>query len=354
MKKINQRLKGILKVLLPLYLYKKTAGITYFFNYFFIFMRARKSLAPIFKHNCETNSGTRIKPVFFFGNYRLASFKLGGVYLIEALKQMGINAKPGKYRSSKKIHGSILVTIKKKYIKNLQTLKNNNNKIIIDVRDNYFEDDGIFNPNFFGRDLADHILFPHQALLDKFLSIAKTDSVCTVLHGYADPAISYFFKKKGYREFNQLQSCYFGSDYNLDINRIENSHNGFSLTQIPTSVYSFNQYITRLRNFNMHIDLNPVHEDCLYKPLTKLLIAAECRSNIIIKKTPRILEILPSDYPFLIEGDSLENVLEKANTIYNTPEWNDALSVMDDIRETYSFNNHVKKFTDILKELSHT
>jgi hypothetical protein len=82
------------------------------------------------------------------------------------------------------------------------------------------------------------------------------------------------------------------------------------------------------------------------------LIAAECRSNIITRKTPRVLELLPNDYPLLIENDNIEDAIETAHSIYNTDAWEYALSVMGKIRDNCSLINHINKYIKILDDLS--
>lgn len=348
----GQSPQTILKNILPARLYGPATRLFHIFEDFFLFRKAGRSLSTVLKIDSGMIAPAAIKPVVFFGGYRLTSFKLGGLYPVAALKQMGLRAASGRDRSIEKIKNTILVTIRRNHLGDLRLLKTKNNKIIVDVRDNYYDEDGVFNPDFFGRDAADYIIFPSQVLLDRFLTLGPTSSACEVLHGYADPAITCFFEKQGYRQFNRLHCCYFGFDFNLDVQRIKELGNNFSVTQIPLTENNFNQYVSRLKNYNMHIDLSPARDASLYKPLTKVLIAAECRSNIMIRKTPRVLELLPADYPFLIEDDDIASVMERAAAMVGTPEWQDALSVMDDIRKACAFRNHIKKLIRILEALS--
>ncbi|MFC1814230.1 hypothetical protein ACFL03_16225 [Thermodesulfobacteriota bacterium] len=348
MKKID----NILKKILPQVLYVKITAFYHFLLHFYFFRNvrnARKIIPYILKGRKTIFCNTKINPVYFFGTFGLSSFKLGGVYLIEALRRIGVNARSGRNIPAGTIHDSIIVFVKAGFPEDLRSIKSNQNKIIIDVRDNYCSDYGVLNPDFAGRDIADLLIFPNQALLDRFLEIGSTSSNCLVLYGYPDPAITYFFQQNGYKKINELKSCYFGFDYNLDIQKVNNLQKRMSIDIIPLSEFNFNKYLPKLRDVNMHIDWNPIQENCLYKPLTKILIAAECRSNIIIKKTPRVLEVLPSDYPFLVEDNDLETIMERAYTIFNTKQWEDALSVMDSIREKYSFYNHMEQFIDVLK-----
>ncbi|OGW79989.1 MAG: hypothetical protein A3G33_04960 [Omnitrophica bacterium RIFCSPLOWO2_12_FULL_44_17] len=295
----------------------------------------------------------KIKPVYFYGNFNLASFKLGGVYMIEALRRLEIPARSGQQIDPLRLRDSIIVCVRENFPDNLPALKANGNKIIIDMRDNFFHDWGALNPDFVGRDIADYLIFPNQALLDKFLSIKPTTSNCVVLYGFADLAISTFFRQNGYKKISQLKCCYFGFKYNLDSGILQFLKNKYGVEAIPLTEFSFDRCFPALRHHNMHIDFRPESNDGLYKPLTKILIAAECRSHILIKDSPRIRELLPSDYPFLVnEKNNAEAAIEKAYHMFGTVEWDFSLGIMDRVREMCSFQNHVTVFVTILEKLS--
>lgn len=281
-----------------------------------------------------------------------SSFKLGGYYLIHALNQMGIKSYSGEHVAAGNLRDAILVFVKDNIPENLDELKANNNKIVIDMRDNFILKNGALHPDFIGRDAADYLIFPNQALLDKFLSINDTTSNCIVLYGFADPAITSLFLRKGYRKRSRLKCCYFGFNNNLFLQPIENAEDITSVELIPLTESNFDECVEKLYEFNMHIDFRQNEYANEYKPLTKILIAAQCASNIIIKKSPRVLEMLPVDYPFLIDENNLESIMKKAAALFNKKEWEDALKVMEGIRKEFSFQNHINEFINILEKLS--
>src|SRR3989338_7463780 len=84
------------------------------------------------------------------------------------------------------LRNSILVYVKHGIPANIKEIKANGNKIIVDMQDNFIEEDGALNPDFIGRDVADCLMFPNQALLDKFLSIKPTTSKCQIFYGFCD------------------------------------------------------------------------------------------------------------------------------------------------------------------------
>lgn len=287
----------------------------------------------------------RIKPVYFIGRYGSIAFKLGGFYMIEALREAGIKAYPGYRCSLKNIYNSIVVIVKDIYEKvDMLTLKKNGNKIILDIHDNY--SDIIEGANNY-IDLADYILFPNHALLEKISQIKGKIPSYAIMYGYPDPAISSLFIEKGYRTFEEIRCCYFGYIRNVDMEIIELLKKEVSVTIVPATLKN----IDKLINFNMHIDIRKNEEDTAYKPLTKILIAAECNANILIEKTPRVLELLPPDYPFFISASDKENDIKRIKLLFNTEKWSYGLSIMENIRKKYSFRNHIISFIKILEEL---
>ncbi|MCM8820989.1 MAG: hypothetical protein NC932_03460 [Candidatus Omnitrophica bacterium] len=286
-----------------------------------------------------------IRPVYFLGRYSSVAFKLGGLYIIEALRKAGIKAFSGYYASSGEIRNSIIVIIKKLYGKfNILKLKENGNIVVFDIRDNY----DILNGTNNLIDISDYLIFPNQVFLNEILRIKNKLPESTVLYGYADPAISTVFSVDRYEKFEEITSCYFGYRVNVDLEILE-----ILQKEIPVTIISSKlKNIDKLVNFNMHIDIRKKKEEDLYKPLTKILIAAECSSNIILEKTPRVLEILPDDYPFFISRNNIEDEVKRIKSLFNTEKWDYGLSVMATIREKYTFRNHIQSFIKILEELS--
>jgi len=316
-------------------------------------LRISKDVWITLNKTTSQNKCSIAKPVYFFGNYKLSSFKLGGQYLISALNQFGIKAESGENTGPEKLHDAILVFVKECIPENLEELKTNGNKIIIDIQDNFIHRKGALYPDFIGRDIADYLIFPNQALLDRFLAIKDTISNCIVLYGFADPAITSYFIRTGKQTLDTLRCCYFGFDYNLDIESFKNTGQLLKIERIPLTEFNFTEHVKKLRNFNMHIDIRQNKRDEAYKPLTKVFIAAQCSSNIIIRRSPRVLEVLPDDYPFLVDDkNDPQSIMERAYALYNKNQWNDSLAFMDEVNNRFSFQNHIIKFIEILQKLS--
>lgn len=301
-----------------------------------------KATLEILKEQGHIQKAKKTKPVYFFGRYDLLSFKLGGSYLIEGLKTAGITAAPGYCVPIENIRDSILVFIKTFPAADHSFLKKNGNKIIFDAHDSY---DGLLKPAFNLTEFADYIIFPNQNIRNQILSLGKELPANVVLYGYADPAVSLFFLKNGYKTLDCIKCCYFGKKRNLDVKKLRGLRLKIPVTILPNSSDGLNE----LHLFNTHIDLRKHEEDSLYKPLTKILVAAECASNIIIEKTPRVLELFPQDYPFFVSHGKNYSTIKN---LFNTAEWKYALSIMAAIRERYTFRSHVMSIIKILEDLS--
>ncbi|MCI5142442.1 MAG: hypothetical protein D3909_12145 [Candidatus Electrothrix sp. ATG1] len=213
-------------------------------------LRLSKDVRCVLERGKNNKSYSAIRPVYIFGSYNLCSFKLGGYYLLHALTQMGIESYSGEYVDARTLRDAILVFVKENIPENLEELKNNNNKIIIDMRDNFILENGALHPDFIGRDIADYLIFPNRALLDKFLSINDTTSNCVVLYGFADPAITSFFRRKGYKKISRLQYCYFGLSHNLHLKYLENIPDPSCIELIPLTESNFEECMERLHEFN--------------------------------------------------------------------------------------------------------
>ena len=293
-----------------------------------------------------------VRPVVFFGSYRLSSFKLGGLYPVEALRRMGINARTGEKVPAASLRDAILVYVKERIPADLRSLKILGNRIVIDIRDNPINPDGALNPEFVGRDVADLLIFPNRALHDAFVAIRPTGSRCKVLYGFADPEITLSLERHGIHNTGELRACYFGFPDNLDAVLLASARGIVPIEKIPLTDADFRRHLPRLGRYNLHVDLRPRVADTLYKPLTKVLIAAECRSNIIIERSPRALELLPADYPFLVDGNDAAAAFKRARALFGTPAWDRSLAVMERIRQEYSFEQHMRELLSILGRFS--
>lgn len=98
----------------------------------------------------------------------------------------------------------------------------------------------------------------------------------------------------------------------------------------------FLRFLPRLPEFNLHYNVRPGEQDTpggIAKPLTKAFVAANCRSNVIMRRdTDDALDHLPADYPYFVEGDEPEQiraVLDQARDDFGGPRWRYGLDAME-------------------------
>ncbi len=311
---------------------------------------ARRDVRALLGTSSGRSPRPDMRPVYFYGNFKLSSFKLGGTYIIEGLKLRGIRACSGHRVPVERVRDAIVVFVREKIPRDLAAIRANNNAIVIDMRDNFIEEWGALRSDFVGRDAADCLIFPNEALKKAFLAAGPTSARCKVLYGFADPRIATFFAGAGYASLDGPRCCYFGFSQNLDKAMVDSQQARERVNVIPLTEKNFDTCVPMLRDFNLHLDVRP--SDNQYKPLTKVLIAAECRSHIIMRESPRVLELLPAHYPFLFRGDGLGEAIRLAYEAFRTPRWDKALRAMDSVRERHSYSHHLDRFVQILEELS--
>lgn len=309
---------------------------------------ARRTVARLSTGPLAPGASRLDRPVYFFGAYELSSFKLGAAYPIAGLRRLGIEAASGHGVPVEALRDSILVFVKREIPETLERLGRNGNRIVVDMRDNFARAHGGLDPDFVARDVADLLIFPNRALRDHFLSIRPTSSRCEVAYGYADLAVRALFERDPPPERRALRGCYFGFPKGLGE---EARSLRDDVEVVPLTEHDFDRQLPRLREFDLHVDWRPPGDDRLYKPLTKILIAAECRSNVLVARAPRVLEILPEDYPFLAGDGEARATFERARAAFGTAEWSRALEIMEEVRTRHSFERHLARLVELLASL---
>ncbi len=88
-----------------------------------------------------------------------------------------------------------------------------------------------------------------------------------------------------------------------------------------------------------------------FKPNAKLTFAAGMRANIITSREPANLELLDNLYPFYTTGgfkDVLDTV-NRARDSFGTKTWDDALAMMDEVRERTSLPKIAKDYINFFR-----
>ena len=96
----------------------------------------------------------------------------------------------------------------------------------------------------------------------------------------------------------------------------------------------------QLGAFSAHYAIRPADERRIWKPPTKLAIAAHVGANVIaLRSEPDYEYHLGSDYPYLAADDSLAetlSVLARAEATFGTPTWEDALDAVRIARKRFT------------------
>ncbi|WP_209428406.1 hypothetical protein [Pararhodobacter sp. SW119] len=110
-----------------------------------------------------------------------------------------------------------------------------------------------------------------------------------------------------------------------------------------------------LGRHNFHYAVRPDPAKTLrrtYKPFTKGVTAAACRSNILVnRQVDDAVEFLTPDYPYLLESNAPEHVVEgfrKAQEEFGGPEWHRGLEIMRSVRERVSGPAQARQFAAIV------
>jgi len=114
-----------------------------------------------------------------------------------------------------------------------------------------------------------------------------------------------------------------------------------------------------LATANMHYgvrEMPPPDQRRTFKPFTKGFTAAACGAHILVNRQADDAEaFLGADYPFLIDDcseDAIAGGMDLARSMVGTPQWNDALAVMEDIRAIIEPRNIMSQLEAVLTAVS--
>lgn len=111
-------------------------------------------------------------------------------------------------------------------------------------------------------------------------------------------------------------------------------------------------------NFNCHFSIRDTYSDLFhYKTSAKIATASCLGHNIITTAEKSVIDVLPPDYPFLLEDSKLDTIVSMINNVkqdYNSSKklWNQGLTIMSEIKKTLSIDNINKKYLKLIKEIS--
>ncbi len=252
-----------------------------------------------------------------------------------------------------------IVIILKEWASNkelLQHLKNNGNKILLDVIDwldveKYNPMSNENNPNFFPellKEYYDGYIVNNSKMKEWWYENMDTDikkPIFIIPHHWDErfcnlPLTKYqqqpYFYYLGYRG-HEDQNCLYVQDL-LDNNFLVDDRNGARYFQDKP-----------LNGVQINIRKQGSWEYC-FKPATKLSIAAAMDSVIITTYDWSVQDILPADYPYLLKStdyESVEQMFQYVMDTFEKEEWIKAKQMLNQVKEKTSLDEIIKLYLNI-------
>ena len=252
-----------------------------------------------------------------------------------------------------------IVIILKEWASNIELLKylkNNNNKIILDVIDwldvnKYNPQNNIDVPNFFPdllKEYYDGYIVNNTKMKDwwyKNMDPNKNKPVFVIPHHWDErfanlPLVEYskqpYFYYLGYQG-HENQNC-------LHVTQLLNN-------QLLYSNRNGQQYFQDrpVNGVQINIRKEGSWEYC-FKPATKLSIASAMDSIIITTYDWSIQDILSEDYPYLLKSSEYketEKMFQYVKETYQKEEWFKAKQMLEQVKEKTSLNEIIKLYLEI-------
>ena len=260
-----------------------------------------------------------------------------------------------------------IVIILKDWASNLELLKhlkNNGNKIILDVIDwldvdKYNPQNNINNPNFFPdllKEYYDGYIVNNSKMKEWWYENMDNDlkkPIFIIPHHWDErfanlPLAEYsknpYFYYLGYRG-HEDQNCFHVQkllDNKLLYDDRSNNHG------IPGNRYFQDRPVNGVQ---INIRKEGSWEYC-FKPATKLSIAASMDSIMITTYDWSIQDILPEDYPYLLKSidyEEVEKMFQYVKDTFEKEEWFKAKQMLEQVKEKTSLDEIIKLYLEIEK-----
>lgn len=241
--------------------------------------------------------------------------------------------------NAKSIRDSVVHFVKFAPRKLCEDLRKRNNRVVYQVTDLISAD----KLHFQGvKNEVDVCVFPSRATCEKYQDLIAPGSVPIVLHHFWDPRFSF-------HNANEFKIAFVGSgvglNWELHLDRL-------NTLRVLEKVSLDKDLFTACQKFSCHYSVRSPHTlSALYKPATKLFVAAACGANIVASRDRGFIEVLP-DYPYYT-GVSFEEVMttiDKARMDFGTKSWIEAQELLRDLSERYSHEEYCKSLDRIFLE----
>jgi len=242
--------------------------------------------------------------------------------------------------------GSIVIIVKVTNQKIIDYLKNKGCIVIYDVIDafqggNYIGSNQSIDiknycPNFLYKNL-DFYIFTNKSMVRDFSNKIENSRFISIQHHY-DPRLPSKVSKYDKEKINK--PCFIGQRENfvdLGSARVRN---------MITKVFDFNKMLDECPKYSFHYNVRIKNSvDSYYKPAQKIFTASVSLSNIIQTKEESCFDLIPSDYPYMIDNPTdveLENFIDFCLESYKSEVWNLGLEMIDYMKERYSIESLIQ------------
>lgn len=245
----------------------------------------------------------------------------------------------------KDIKDSIVVIFKHSLsIQDLITLKSNHNKIIMDVVDEFIRPQTNVT-DLYQYDLFDGVISRVKKVFDEYIFPKHLELIYLPLH--------WDIRFQDYPQFtptNYTPLC-----LSNDLRDVPHIHYLFNNKKVdfivnlgveafsdPNVIKSFSQYF-------LHYNIRETNSIAYkFKPATKLITAAAFNTPIITNYDWAIQDLIPNDYPFLVQNTFLDNIIDFIDNIKNISkkEWDYSLEIMKETKYKTSLINLIPQYIE--------
>ena len=229
----------------------------------------------------------------------------------------------------------------------IDILKKNNNKIVMDV--------------------VDEFIRPDTDVLDLY-DYSKLDGIISRVKKVVDE----------YQFPNHLAVVYIPHHWDIRLQDVQVSHESMNykpalisndLRDMPHLQYlydnnivafhmnigpdSYNDYIDTFKKYDFHYNVRSTDSLAYkFKPATKLVTAAALNTPLITNYDWATRDLIPSDYPFLLRDTSLESIVNTINTIdrVSSSQYNYALDILSDVKHKTALVNLVPSYINFFNQ----
>ncbi len=256
--------------------------------------------------------------------------------IVDKLNERGI---PATYTTDFNDIRKSIIVLTKNFLKIvtlpiLKQLKDNGNLVICDFVDDIISE---------AINYSDCVIFCTNYQLQKFKNAISCNKV--VIPHHWDERIT------GVPELDELKIGYFGELVNTKYHNIP----VVTFHRVDTFRGHYTDWLDSLKLYNCHYAIRNARSIDGSKPFTKGSVAAACNSNILCSKTDfSAVEFLDSDYPYMIEDDTIEEVMQGIKYIKKTfkkDEWYKGLDIMKMLKHETSLEKIIDIYIELFDEM---